>query len=78
MHLSRINPGIIIVSFFVLIFFGLCSNAEARDQEPLAESRSSIADRRIQMCRGLICSGAFSRILRGTWRDVEERFCPAK
>jgi ABC-type transport system substrate-binding protein len=39
MRLSRINPGIIIVSFFVLIFFGLCSNAEGQDQEPRGEIR---------------------------------------
>ena len=39
MHLSRLNPRIIILSFFFLIFFGLCSKAEGQAYEPRGEIR---------------------------------------
>jgi peptide/nickel transport system substrate-binding protein len=39
MQLSRLNPRIIILSFFFVIFFGLCSKAEGRSQEPRGEIR---------------------------------------
>ena len=39
MQISRVNLRIVVLSFFVLIFFGLCSKAEGQAQEPRGEIR---------------------------------------
>jgi peptide/nickel transport system substrate-binding protein len=39
MQLSRLNPRIIILSFFIMVFFGLCSKAEGQEHKPRGEIR---------------------------------------
>ena len=39
MQVSRLNPRIIMLSFFFVFFFGLCSKAEGQHQEPRGEIR---------------------------------------